>query len=235
MAKLTKTKVAGIPEGFKELSFSTNGVILNYVVGPDNGLPLMLIPGQMESWQGYKCVLPDLSKRFQVFVPDLRGHGKSTWTPGYYSYNICGRDLKNFIQEVIQKPALVAGLSSGGVLAIWLGAYAPEDVLAVIAGAVSYTNCLVFGCGGYSATACARNSPNFPDRICKLWSFASLCDCSQAEWFTPVDQKFTAHPRVNLTRRRCASACVRLRRKIFAREVTGRNHRADYAIVVGRQ
>jgi pimeloyl-ACP methyl ester carboxylesterase len=87
----------------------------------------------MESWQGYKCVLPELSKRFHSFVPDLRGHGKSTWTPGQYSYNICGNDLKHFIQEVIQQPTLVAGLSSGGVLAIWLAANASEDILAVVA------------------------------------------------------------------------------------------------------
>ncbi len=132
MDKLTKIKVAGIPEGFRELSFVTDGVTLNYVVGPENGLPLLLIPGQMESWQGYKCVLPELSKRFHIFVPDLRGHGKSTWTPGQYSYNICGNDLKCFIQEVIRRPTLVAGLSSGGVLAIWLAANVPECVLAII-------------------------------------------------------------------------------------------------------
>jgi pimeloyl-ACP methyl ester carboxylesterase len=129
---MTRVKVAGIPAGFEERSFSTNGVTMNYVVGPDNGLPLLLIPGQMEAWQGYKGVMPELSERFHVFVPDLRGHGKSTRTPGQYSYNICGDDLKHFTQEVIQEPALVSGLSSGGVLAIWLGAYAPENVLAVI-------------------------------------------------------------------------------------------------------
>lgn len=132
MDKLHKTKVAGIPTGFEELRFTIGDVTLNYVAGPDNGLPLLLIPGQMECWQGYKCVLPELSKRFHVFVPDLRGHGKSTWTPGQYSYNICGNDLKTFIQEVIQQPALVAGLSSGAVLAIWLAANAPADVLTVI-------------------------------------------------------------------------------------------------------
>jgi pimeloyl-ACP methyl ester carboxylesterase len=132
MDELTKTRVAGIPEGFEELRFTTDDVTLNYVVGPDNGLPLLLIPGQMESWQGYKCVLPELSKRFHIFVPDLRGHGKSTRTPGHYSYNICGNDLKAFIREVIQKPTLVAGLSSGAVLALWLAANVPEDILAVI-------------------------------------------------------------------------------------------------------
>jgi pimeloyl-ACP methyl ester carboxylesterase len=133
MAKLARTRVAGIPGHLEELSFTVKGITLNYVVGPDNGLPLLLIPGQMESWQGYKLVLPELSGRFHVFVPDLRGHGKSTWTPGEYSYNICGDDLKRFIREVIQEPTLVAGLSSGGVLAIWLAAYAPENVLAIVA------------------------------------------------------------------------------------------------------
>ena len=133
MSKYDRTKVSGIPQGFSEHTFPTGDVTLNYVVGPQNGPPLLLIPGQMESWQGYKCVLPELSQNFHIFVPDLRGHGKSTWTPGRYSYNICGEDLRHFIREVIQKPTLVAGLSSGGVLAIWLGAYSPEDILAVIA------------------------------------------------------------------------------------------------------
>ena len=132
MDKLTKVKVAGIPAGFDEHRFTTADATLNYVVGPDNGLPLLLIPGQMESWQGYKCVLSELSKRFHVFVPDLRGHGKSSRTPGRYSYNICGEDLKAFIQQVIRQPTLVAGLSSGGVLAVWLAAYAPDDVLAIL-------------------------------------------------------------------------------------------------------
>ncbi len=132
MAKTGRITVAGVPKGFEELSYKRDGVTLNYVAGPDHGLPLLLIPGQMESWQGYKPVLPELSERFHVFVPDLRGHGKSTWTPGKYSYNICGNDLKGFIEEVIGRPALAAGLSSGGVLAIWLAAYAPEDVLAII-------------------------------------------------------------------------------------------------------
>ena len=59
--------------------------------------------------------------------------GRSTRTPGRYSYNRIGEDLVAFIDAVIGRPALVAGLSSGGVLALWLGANAPAEVLAVIA------------------------------------------------------------------------------------------------------
>jgi pimeloyl-ACP methyl ester carboxylesterase len=133
MGRLTRITVAGIPYGFQELSFDVGPVTLNYVAGPENDLPLVLIPGQMESWQGYKCVLPELAQRFEVFVPDLRGHGRSTRTPGQYSYNVCGDDLKCFLQDVVQRPAIIAGLSSGAVLAIWLAASVPDEVLAIIA------------------------------------------------------------------------------------------------------
>jgi pimeloyl-ACP methyl ester carboxylesterase len=128
-----KVSVSGIPAGFVEKQFDTGEVTLNYVEGPDNGPPFLLIPGQMESWQGYKLVMEELAKKYHVYSVDLRGHGKSTRTPGQYSYNICGNDLKQFLQQVVRKPAVVSGLSSGGVLAVWLAAYAPENVAAVIA------------------------------------------------------------------------------------------------------
>ncbi|MDD5639191.1 MAG: alpha/beta hydrolase [Candidatus Pacebacteria bacterium] len=127
-----RLSVETIPQGFTEKKFDTGEVILNYVEGPDNGPPLMFIPGQMEFWQGYIPIMPHFSKKYHVFVVDLRGHGKSTRTPGRYSYNICGEDLKLFLEKVIKKPAIVSGLSSGAVLSLWLAAYAPKYVSVAI-------------------------------------------------------------------------------------------------------
>jgi pimeloyl-ACP methyl ester carboxylesterase len=127
-----KHTVAGIPDGFTERQINIGEVTLNYVEGPDNGTPVLLIPGQMESWQGYKLVMSDLAKSYHVYIVDVRGNGKSGHTPGHYSYNICGNDLSLFLKEVVKKPAIVSGLSSGAVLSAWLGAYAPELVLAVV-------------------------------------------------------------------------------------------------------
>jgi pimeloyl-ACP methyl ester carboxylesterase len=121
-------KVESIPEGFAEKKFDTGKVVLNYIEGPDNGQPILFIPGQMEFWQGYKLVIPAFAKNYHVFVVDVRGHGKSTRTPGEYSYNLIGQDLKQFLVEVIKKPAIVSGLSSGAVLSLWLAANAPEYV-----------------------------------------------------------------------------------------------------------
>jgi pimeloyl-ACP methyl ester carboxylesterase len=120
--------VGSIPKGFNEKKFNTGKIILNYIEGPDNGPPILFIPGQMEFWQGYKLVIPNFTKNYHVFIIDVHGHGKSTKTPGEYSYNIIGEDIKEFLQNVIKKPTIVSGLSSGAVLSLWLAANAPDLV-----------------------------------------------------------------------------------------------------------
>lgn len=69
-----RLSVETIPKGFTEKKFYTSEVTLNYVEGPDNGPPLLFIPGQMEFWQGYELVMPHFSKNYHVFVVDVRGH-----------------------------------------------------------------------------------------------------------------------------------------------------------------
>ena len=118
--------------GFKEKKFDTGEVKLNYVVGPDNGLPLVLIPAQAASWENYQKVLIPLSKKFQVFALDVRGHGKSDWTTGDYSFESIGRDMSLFLQKVVKKPAIISGNSSGGLITIWIAANLPECTLAII-------------------------------------------------------------------------------------------------------
>jgi pimeloyl-ACP methyl ester carboxylesterase len=124
--------IENIPKGFAEKRFDTGKVTLNYIEGPDNGPPLLFIPGQTEFWQGYKLVVPHFSTHHHVYVIDLRGHGKSTRTPGNYSYTSCGKDLQEFLKGVIGKPSVVSGLSSGAILAVWLAANSPEYVSSII-------------------------------------------------------------------------------------------------------
>jgi len=71
-----------IPEGFIEKQVKVNDVIMNYVEGLQNGYPLLLTPGQMESWQGYIPVMAGVSQKHHVYIVDVRGQGKSTHTHG---------------------------------------------------------------------------------------------------------------------------------------------------------
>jgi pimeloyl-ACP methyl ester carboxylesterase len=105
---------------------------MNYATVGASSLPaLLLVPGQSESWWGYEAVMPLLAEHFQVFAVDLRGQGRSTRTPGRYTLDNMGDDLVRFLDLVVGRPAIVGGLSSGGVLTAWLSAYAkPGQVLA---------------------------------------------------------------------------------------------------------
>ncbi len=107
---------------------------MNYAFAGDPGAPsLLLIPAQSESWWGYEKVMPLLAERFHVFAVDLRGQGRSTWTPGRYTLDNMGNDLVRFIDLVVGGPTVVSGLSSGGMLSAWLSAFAkPGQIRAAV-------------------------------------------------------------------------------------------------------
>jgi pimeloyl-ACP methyl ester carboxylesterase len=110
---------------FEEHLVDLGEVRMNYVrVGDTDRPALLLIPGQTESWWGYEAALPLLAPHFEAFAVDLRGQGRSSWTPGRYTLDNMGNDLVRFIDLMIGRPTIVSGLSSGGVLSAWLSAYA---------------------------------------------------------------------------------------------------------------
>src|SRR4029078_4666816 len=103
---------------------------LNYATAGDPGSPaLLLVPAPSESCGGYEATMPLLAEHFHVHAVDLRGQGRSTRTPGRYTLDNMGNDLVRFIALEIRRPLIVSGLSSGGVLAAWLSAYATPGTL----------------------------------------------------------------------------------------------------------
>ncbi|KAA9166545.1 alpha/beta hydrolase [Amycolatopsis acidicola] len=123
-----------VPHGFAERTVDLGEIRMNYATaGSPESPALLLIPGQGESWWGYEEAMGLLADRFQVFAVDLRGQGRSTWTPGRYSLDLFGGDLVRFLDQVVGRPAVVSGLSSGGVISAWLSAFArPGQVLAAV-------------------------------------------------------------------------------------------------------
>src|SRR5215468_9273160 len=123
-----------IAHAFPEQLVDLGEVQMNYATLGDKSSPaLLLVPGQTESWWGYQASMPRLAEHFEVFAVDLRGQGRSTRTPGRYTLDNMGNDLVRFIDTVIGRPTYVSGLSSGGVLAAWLSAYAkPGQIIAAL-------------------------------------------------------------------------------------------------------
>ena len=119
-----------VPHAYPEQLFDTGEVLLSYATaGSDERPALVLIPGQTESWWGYEAAMGLLKDHFQTYAVDLRGQGRSSRTPGRYTLDNFGEDLVRFIAFRIRRPVIVSGLSSGGVIAAWLSAYAPPGML----------------------------------------------------------------------------------------------------------
>ena len=114
-----------VSHSYEEQLCDTGEVSINFGCAGSHDKPaLLLIPGQTESWWGYERAMPLLAEHFQAFAVDLRGQGRSSRTPGRYTWDNFGNDLVRFIALAIRRPTIVSGLSSGGVLSAWLSAYA---------------------------------------------------------------------------------------------------------------
>ena len=102
---------------FREATFDTGKVVLNYAAGPASGPSLVMLHGGAGRWQLYSGMLTELAKRCHIYAPDLRGHGKSGWVPWGYTIREYVEDIRAFLQEV-SGPAVLMGHSLGGIIAV---------------------------------------------------------------------------------------------------------------------
>lgn len=118
--------------GFTGKRAEIDGSVLAYTEGPDNGPPLLLLHGQLTDRGSWNRVLPGLARRFHVFAVDCHGHGESARAPQKYTATALAADMERFLARVVGEPAVVAGHSSGGLIAAVLAAEAPQQVRGVV-------------------------------------------------------------------------------------------------------
>jgi pimeloyl-ACP methyl ester carboxylesterase len=69
-----------------------------------------------------------------VYALDLRGHGRSSHTPGAYHLDDYTRDVQQFIVHCVQAPPAIYGHSLGALIAMNLAAQHPQHIRALILG-----------------------------------------------------------------------------------------------------
>ncbi|HEY7093326.1 MAG TPA: alpha/beta hydrolase [Ktedonobacterales bacterium] len=114
--------------------FDTGEVALNYAEGLDAGSPLVMIHGGASRWQGFLPIIPALAADWRVYALDLRGHGRSGWTPHCYHLEDYTADLLTFLDRRVASPTVLMGHSLGGKIALLAAARAPGSVRALILG-----------------------------------------------------------------------------------------------------
>lgn len=117
-----------------EKIFNTGIVTINYAESPQSGSPLVMLHGLPGYWQEFLPIIPTLTMEWHIYALDFRGQGKSGHVPGAYLPADYSADLITFLDKHITAPAVIFGLSAGGLVALDAAAQRPEKVRALIIG-----------------------------------------------------------------------------------------------------
>jgi len=95
-----------------------NRVKLQYVEqGNSSGIPLILLHGYVDSWRSFERVLSYLPESIRAFTLTQRGHGDASLPEAGYRPLDFEMDLAEFMDALELKSAVIAGGSSGGIIA----------------------------------------------------------------------------------------------------------------------
>lgn len=119
-------------------SVQANGLRLAYrVVG--EGEPLVLLHGFYGTGESWDPLLEGLSSSFQLIVPDLRGHGRTTNPDGVFTHRESANDVYALLDHLGIERFRGMGFSSGGMTLLHMATRQPDRPQAlVLIGATSY-------------------------------------------------------------------------------------------------
>ncbi len=104
------------------LNVEINGARIFYdVYGDDRSgrAPVLLIHGSTITGQrDWADIAPVLARQYRVFVPDCRGHGRSTNPHMSYSFRELADDAAAFVRKMGYERAHIIGHSNGGNVAL---------------------------------------------------------------------------------------------------------------------
>ncbi|MCO1580821.1 3-oxoadipate enol-lactonase [Crossiella sp. SN42] len=103
------------------------------VAGPVDGPPVVLsgsLGSDRRMWRPQVAALA--AAGYRVITYDHRGHGESLTPPGPYDLAALGADVAALLDELDLPDAHFAGLSLGGMVGMWLGAFRPKRVRGLV-------------------------------------------------------------------------------------------------------
>jgi pimeloyl-ACP methyl ester carboxylesterase len=137
-----------------------NGFDMYYEVRGE-GAPLLLLHGGTGIGADWRRVFPADPEGYQVIVPDLRGHGRSTNPSRQFTFRQCARDVIALVDRLELPRVKAIGLSMGAKTLLHVATQQPARVDAMV---------LV------SAT------PYFPSQMRSLAATFDADRLSEAEW-----------------------------------------------------
>jgi 3-oxoadipate enol-lactonase len=98
------------------------------ITGPEDAPVLVLSNSLGVTLEMWDPQAEKLAERFRLVRYDTRGHGSSATPPGPYRLDDVGNDVIELLDHLDVGRAHIAGVSLGGMTAMWLAINAPERV-----------------------------------------------------------------------------------------------------------
>jgi pimeloyl-ACP methyl ester carboxylesterase len=101
---------------------------------PPHALTVLCLAGLTRNSRDFEALAPHLAARYRVICPDLRGRGLSARDPQWQNYQpgTYLADLLGLLQALELARVAIIGTSLGGLLAMMLGATAPQRVAGIV-------------------------------------------------------------------------------------------------------
>lgn len=129
---VTDAKLPGLVERFAEVK----GVRLRYFAG-GSGPPLVLLHGLGGAASNWVELVPLLSSRYRLLVPELAGHGGSEPIAAAPSLDPFAEEVAVLAEREGMLPAAIVGHSLGGTIGLALAVRRPEAVRALVLAATA--------------------------------------------------------------------------------------------------
>jgi pimeloyl-ACP methyl ester carboxylesterase len=106
--------------------------------GPEDGEPVLLVHGWPQHWYLWRGVIPLLSDRYRLVMPDLRGLGWTEVTAKGYEKDNLARDLINLLDALGLERVKLIGHDWGGYAGFLMCLLAPERVERFVVGNITH-------------------------------------------------------------------------------------------------
>ena len=143
-------------------------------VAGDESAPALLLGGSLGTAMAmWEPQVAPLAERLRVIRYDHRGHGASPVPAGPYDIADLGRDVLALMDRLGLERASFGGVSLGGMVAMWLGANAPERVDRLV---LCFTSAHLPPASGWADRAAAVREAGTTEVV---------ADAVVARWLTP--------------------------------------------------
>jgi pimeloyl-ACP methyl ester carboxylesterase len=102
------------------------------------GVPLLMLHGGFGDISDFQKVIPRLSEKYRVIIPDAPGLGRSEYADSILSYQLLADYSSKFIDLLKLDSVYVVGWSDGGNTALLLAKDRPEKVKKIIVSGANY-------------------------------------------------------------------------------------------------